>query len=195
MRRRKLTLGIAPVAAAVALGLVAAGCGSSGAADNATGSSKANAQDAALEWARCMRANGVNVEDPQVDSAGRVQIRVREPAGGGKAGGANGPALGPPQQTPAARKAFEKCRPIMQRALPNGGQPTAEERAKFQDAALKFAQCMRRHGVDMPDPDFSGGGGGFLRLGGKGVDPNDPSFRRAQEACQKLLPGPRGAAR
>ena len=30
---------------------------------------------------------------------------------------------------------------------------------QFQDAALEFAQCMRKNGVDVPDPDFSGGGG------------------------------------
>ena len=27
--------------------------------------------------------------------------------------------------------------------------------ADLQDGALKFAQCMREHGVDMPDPQFS----------------------------------------
>ena len=29
-----------------------------------------------------------------------------------------------------------------------------EEEAKMRDNALKFAQCMREHGIDMPDPTF-----------------------------------------
>ena len=46
---------------------------------------------------------------------------------------------------------------------------------------------MRENGVDMPDPDFSGGGGGCFRVGGGGVDPDSATFRRAQEACQEIL--------
>jgi hypothetical protein len=186
MKRSNLELVAASLLAA-ALGLLVAGCGGSDdAAGGAGTTSTVSQEDAALDWARCMRKNGVDVEDPKVDANGRVQIRVRAGAG---------PGNGPPTQTPAERKAFETCRPIMQRALPNGGRLTAAQRAEFQDAALKFAQCMRKHGVDVPDPDFSGGGGGgFLRIRGK-INPNDPNFRTAQEACQKLLPGPRGATR
>jgi hypothetical protein len=47
---------------------------------------------------------------------------------------------------------------------------------------------MRDEGIDMPDPDFSGGGGLF-RMGGpgSGIDPDDPDFRAAQETCQPIL--------
>src|SRR4051812_42445915 len=34
-----------------------------------------------------------------------------------------------------------------------------------RDAMLKFAQCMREHGVDVPDPGPDGG----IRVDGKGV--------------------------
>ena len=52
---------------------------------------------------------------------------------------------------------------------------------------LKFAQCMRSHGVPkFPDPKA----GGLLKLGSKsGVDPNTPAFQAAQKTCQKLVPG------
>jgi hypothetical protein len=49
-----------------------------------------------------------------------------------------------------------------------GGTPTASagagtgnstpDPAKDQENMLKYAQCMREHGVDMPDPQFEGGG-------------------------------------
>src|SRR4051812_45316762 len=45
--------------------------------------------------------------------------------------------------------------------------PAEKDKAKTspEDAALAFARCMREHGVDMPDPDTSGGGG-VVKFGG-----------------------------
>jgi hypothetical protein len=58
-----------------------------------------------------------------------------------------------------------------------------------RDALVAFAACMRKHGVPkFPDPEVSGSG---LRLsiGSEGgVDSNAPQFKRAQRACQELLP-------
>ncbi len=50
---------------------------------------------------------------------------------------------------------------------------------------LEYARCMRDEGVDMPDPDFSQGGG-FIGMGGD-VDPDDPDFRAADEVCRSIL--------
>jgi hypothetical protein len=54
--------------------------------------------------------------------------------------------------------------------------------AKTKKALLQFAQCMRDHGVDMPDPQF-GTGHVTMQAGGKNVDPE--TARAAQEACKK----------
>lgn len=54
-------------------------------------------------------------------------------------------------------------------------------------AGLKFADCMRSHGVpNFPDP---GPGGGIQIGAGSGVSPGSPAFQSAQNACAKLLPG------
>jgi hypothetical protein len=61
---------------------------------------------------------------------------------------------------------------------------------------LRFAQCMRQHGVDLPDPSadgaitiqHDGGGAGPQQSGPGGLDPNSPSFKAAQTACQKYQP-------
>jgi hypothetical protein len=54
-------------------------------------------------------------------------------------------------------------------------------------SGIKFADCMRSHGVpNFPDP---GSGGGIQITSGSGVDPQSPSFQAAQTDCQKLLPG------
>jgi hypothetical protein len=57
-----------------------------------------------------------------------------------------------------------------------------------RQAALAFARCMRQHGIDMPDPQFSGNKVTQRLKGGPGKGPNDPKFRAAQQACNKYLP-------
>ena len=54
-----------------------------------------------------------------------------------------------------------------------------------QEAALKWARCMREHGIDVPDPKFDGQGRGTFRVGGPGsdVDPRSERFQEAREAC------------
>jgi hypothetical protein len=58
--------------------------------------------------------------------------------------------------------------------------PPSSSEALYKDE-LKYAQCMRTHGVpNFPDPSP---GGGFTVSAG--TDPSSPAFA----ACQKLLPG------
>jgi hypothetical protein len=49
------------------------------------------------------------------------------------------------------------------------------------DAMLKFAQCMREHGIDMPDPEPGGG----IRIGGEGI--SEDQMEAAEAACQKWM--------
>jgi hypothetical protein len=119
-----------------------------------------------------MRRHGVpNFPDP--DSNGRILI-----TGGVDA---NGQKTGVDTNSPQARKAARAC----QKLQPNGGRPTAAQQAREQQAMLKYAQCMRSHGVPkFPDPKA----GGALVIGTKaGVDPNTPQFRAAEEACRKVV--------
>jgi len=50
-----------------------------------------------------------------------------------------------------------------------------------EDAMLKFAQCMREHGVDMPDPTPGGG----ISVNGEGM--SQDQMEAAQAACQKWM--------
>jgi hypothetical protein len=68
---------------------------------------------------------------------------------------------------------------------------TSLEQAQLEDAYLRFARCMRSHGIgDFPDPvTGSGGHPGFRLQGGSSSDlsSTDPDFRRGVEKCQRLL--------
>jgi hypothetical protein len=55
-----------------------------------------------------------------------------------------------------------------------------------EEALQEYAACMREHGIDIPDPDTSGGGGVFT-IGGEGSDPG--AFDEAGKVCDPILEG------
>jgi hypothetical protein len=61
-----------------------------------------------------------------------------------------------------------------------GAQPSADS----QERALKFAQCMRENGIDMPDPDA----GGKMAMT---FDAPQEKAQAAQEACRQYAPSGR----
>jgi hypothetical protein len=168
------------VALASTLAVMVAACGGDGGEEVASlgggqtattegSSGKADADEALLAYTRCMRENGVDVPDPEPGHGG---LRVfRE---GQRAAAAD----------PDFEEAEEKCREHLESLGPRD--MTEEQQQKFQADALAFARCMRRHGVDIPDPQFDEGGRAMLRA--DKIDPDDPDFRAAEEACRDLLP-------
>jgi hypothetical protein len=143
-------------------------CGSSGGGGSGTTGTTASAsdkQEAALKWAQCMREHGVDMPDPEVDDKGRMKVQMRG---------------GPGANVDAAQKA---CGDLQQKIGP--ANLTPEERQQAEQAMLEFAQCMRAHGQDVPDP--TPGEGIKLRR-----PRDDPGFEAAQEACQDKLPGMAG---
>lgn len=170
------------VAGALALCAVAfAACGESksGAEDPA-----AAREEAGLEFAECMREHGVDVDDPQPGQGGVIIGKVEKEAGEG-----SGESL----SDPATDEAMEACGEIMEDAAP---ELSPEEEEEHKEQALAFAQCMREHGIDMPDPQFGSNGKMTMRIGdpgSDGPDPRSPVFEQAQEACQDQAPGPAAA--
>ena len=52
---------------------------------------------------------------------------------------------------------------------------------------VKFSACMRSHGMpNFPDPSP---GGGLHITPSMGINPFSPSFKTAQQACRRFLPG------
>lgn len=168
MKARGLA-GAAVAALALALALVAAGCGGGdeeAAAGRTTTGGTADPQDAMLAYARCMRENGADVPDPQ--DGGMVIT----------------PESGP--RTEAERRRFDRAHEQCAEHLENARPPqlSEEQQAELQEAALEHARCMREHGIDMPDPRFEGG---TARIPLGKLDLSDPDFREAQKACEHIL--------
>ncbi len=156
--------------AAAALSLLA-GCGAEKETPTAPAADK-NKQ-ALLDYAKCMRENGIDMPDPQFDG-GRVTMRA------GKAG--------VKMDETKMRTAEEACAKYREAVKPP--ELSDEERGEMRKAALANAACMREHGIKFPDPTFEANGA-RVRIGrGTGVDPESPKFQEAQKACESLLPNP-----
>jgi hypothetical protein len=170
---------LAGVAGALLLTLAMAGCAGGHKPDGVaslSGSDKPTAsttsaggtsdpKQAALEFSRCMREHGIDMPDPTFNGNGGISITVH----------AGGP--GPKPGDPKFKAAEQAC----QKFMPNGGQPKQLDPQQLQQA-LKFARCMRQHGIDVPDPGPDGG------IQVRGAGPDDPKFKVAQQACEQYAP-------
>ena len=127
-----------------------------------------------LQFATCMREQGIDLPDPTVDADGNVQV------------------VPPPGFQPGDLEeifdAAEQCQQFLE-GVTLGFDTT--DLAAATDLLLDFAGCMRDNGFDLPDPDFS-----FVlddpanapTAGPFGdIDLDDPDFAAAFAACDDIV--------
>lgn len=141
-----------------AVGLVACGGGDSGSG----GGESASVEEAGIEFTECLRAHGVEVDDPE---PGQNNIEV------------------PDSGDPATKKALAACNGKLGDA---GQELSSGEEDEFKEGALALAQCLREEGIEMGDPEFLGPGKFHLDI--DGIDTESPAFEAAREACDGKLP-------
>ena len=130
----------------------------------------ANEQASIATALACVRQHGANIPDPQIDANGQVHFD--------QAGIAAVPQA-------VAQAAEHACADLIAKAV-----ASVPKDPNLVADRVKFAQCMRQHGVpDFPDPDpttgqFSGANQAALK--------SSPQFSAAQQACQNLLPNGNG---
>lgn len=147
------------------MALFAVGCTGGGAdsgkdssAKGSDSSGKGKSEDDDYKYRQCLRDNGVDVEEPK---EGRLT--------GIKGGDKN------------MKKAMEACKGL-------AGAPkemSAEEQQKALDKSIKFAQCMREQGVDVPDPELKDGNL-TAKMGG-GPEVSKEKMEKAQKVCNGKL--------
>ena len=171
-RRRRAGL----LAAALAcLALVAAACSSAAKTGTGAGPAHGSARQSELAFSRCMRAHGIS-DFPDPSSHGGIALN-----------GGPGSDLNP--SSPLYQAANNACKPLLppQKAL----SPAQQAAARAQ--ALAYARCMRAHGIsDFPDPNAQGGIALNPKPGGD-LEPNNPRFQAANQACQHYQPGKGGS--
>jgi hypothetical protein len=171
--RRNRRWGALLVVAALALTAAACSSGSkspgvaSAGSSSPTSTSSSSTRASLLAYSRCMRAQGIT-DFPDPDSRGNLSLDA-------------GPGSDLDPNNPRYRAAHNACKSLLppQQAPPAG----------TKEANLRYARCMRAHGIsDFPDPNPDG----TLRIEAKpgtDLDPNNPQYKAAHEACKHFLPG------
>ena len=165
--------------ALIAIVALISACGSTAPAVTGTGSSggintAANAQKA-VKFAKCMRRNGVS-RFPDPDAAGKLTIDAV----------ANGSSLN--TNTPAFEQAISACKDVEP-----AGFMGSKRSPQQQQAALRFAQCIRANDVkDFPDPTPNGPLVDTGRIPSAAEPGDEPSPRRYAEVprCGSRSRGP-----
>jgi hypothetical protein len=179
----------AAVIATAALALLAAACSgspsSTGGAPNAGGSA---ASPSAVAYSHCIRSHGVpNFPDPT--SSGQI------PKGDAQQLGVSSSQLQAAQHAcqhllPATAGSFQQQ---AQQCVTTGDCPRALVQ-QMLSAGLRFARCMRSHGVpNWPDPTTDSQGRPFFNLSGHGFTHSEwhsPQITSKTQECVRL----RGAA-
>ncbi|WBB61409.1 hypothetical protein O7599_02285 [Streptomyces sp. WMMC500] len=153
---------------ALVLGAALAGCSDDSEAASSDGGTSASAGspfDQAVEYAQCMRDNGVpEFKDPEQDTGG---VMFRQ-------GGFDPESA----EFKAAEEACRDKQPQRQGG-PNGGEPLDSEKV------AEWAECIRQNGLpDFPDPEIDGNS---MVMDMDAVDPT--TFEPARKACQDKYPG------
>jgi hypothetical protein len=173
----------AALAALALIALLATACGGGPSpAASATGGS--TRQQAALAYARCMRAHGVP-DFPDPDTNGDFHLSDNQQGGGSKGSGSSSVSS---QETAADH--------VCHHLLGAGPQLNAAQNQHALSQLVKYAQCMRAHSVpNFPDPHTTNGGIGVpsgIGFDMSGIDQNSPQYRSAEQACQSLAKNAKG---
>jgi hypothetical protein len=166
---------IAAAAASCAAAITA--CGGSGPSAYHNPHYPYGAPNVPFSMSKCMHANGVpDFPDPRAGPQG---------SSGGVGWPGGGPIMissdvllimGQRLAGPAVAAAAKVCKEYM---APGGPPPAMSESQRV--AALQFAECMRSHDLNVPDPTVSGGGRQSNL--GPGIDLESPAVQAAAKAC------------
>ena len=126
-------------------------------------------EEGVLEFAQCMREEGIYFPDPTFDIDGNPQFDNLEI-----------------ENEEEFERAFENCEDILRNALPEQFDLDPEVEAALVDASLEFAQCMRDQGIDFPDP--KPGEFGFFAFRDADIDFSSEAVQDAFEICQPENP-------
>ncbi len=145
--------------AALACVLLLAGCGSS----SKSAASASNDHALGVKFATCMRDHGVpSFPDPETSAAIQIPLSLAK------------------NPSPAYKSAMQACHYLMRA----GASPPVVS-ARQKAAAVKLAQCMRKHGVpDYPDPTYHDGQLVPPSIADPAINPASPAFGAASKTCQ-----------
>ena len=167
MRRHHL-----PILATIAASVLLFGCGGSSpsASTSAETAAAVRSDRAMVQFAGCMRTHGVDIPDPY-HRPGHSGLTLELPEG----------LTGMP--------AYKTCQRYLAQIIATKEAGARAATAGIRLALVRYAQCMRTHGIPMHDPNAVG----QIILGNipgtsSSVGRYTPSFHAADHDCRYLLP-------
>ncbi|MEV0528483.1 hypothetical protein AB0I66_34170 [Streptomyces sp. NPDC050439] len=160
--RRTRTRGTALATGIAALALLTGACssgGDSGSQDKADGG-KGKQADAAFKERECLRKHGLKVSEPKSGEDTR------------------GITIGGDMTKEKMEAAMKAC------TGKGGGMSGRGPSQADKDKMLKYAQCMRKNGFNMPDPKFEGGAVEAQKVP-KGAEAK--KMEKAAKACKDIV--------
>ena len=127
-------------------------------------------EEGVLDFAQCMREEGINFPDPTFDIDGNPQFDNVDV-----------------ENEDEFEEAFTNCEDILRNALPEQFDLDPEVEAALVDASLEFSQCMREEGIsNFPDP--TPGEFGFFAFRDAEIEWTSDDVQEAFEICQPENP-------
>jgi len=127
-------------------------------------------EEGVLDFAQCMREEGINFPDPTFDIDGNPQFDNVDV-----------------ENEDEFEEAFTNCEDILRNALPEQFDLDPEVEAALVDASLEFSQCMREEGIsNFPDP--TPGEFGFFAFRDAEIEWTSDEVQEAFEICQPENP-------
>jgi hypothetical protein len=150
-------------------------CGSSAKHSSSTATAAASTArtadaiaQARVKAVSCMRSQGINIPDVGVGRGQVLQVlRVI--------------ATYPQAKVDAAAKA---CAPEIRQAFPNATSLSPQQQAQRRQEAIVFAQCMRAHGINYPDPTEAASKLSAYVNALSALDRSSPAYRAAAAPCR-----------
>ena len=115
-----------------------------GTSDQNTDNSELTDEEIASLFTACMRDHRINSPDPELNADGTINWEALK---GGMAQD--------PKYATRSKEAFEDCLPLLE-GITRAEETSPEDETELQDNLLRYAECLREGGLDVPDPDFSG---------------------------------------
>jgi hypothetical protein len=169
----------AALAVAVGAVLLATACSSSSSSSSASttadGSSAIQKMDA---YADCLTSHGAT--GISVTTNGALKVSENGLNFEGNGGIPTSGSISLPASLESAAKACKSLAPAQ-------ATPSAAQQQQNMQQLLKYAQCMRTHGVpNFPDPTSNGA---ISFNANSGVNPQSATYQKANTACESLAPG------
>jgi hypothetical protein len=160
---------LVPTIVMVTVGLLAAACSTNPQAtvpgsSHPGGATTPPSSSRLLAFTRCMRAHGVPNFPPPGHTGFPKHTLTRISA-----------------SNPRYDTATQKCAHI----LPGGTTSSSSKIQQIREQGLRFARCMRHHGVDLPDPASTGR---IPTPTSVGLNQGSPAFEAGNQACGRWRP-------